>query len=192
MNLIDEQKGSEMLEGELLFSGEKFENKNNIAEAVKAGDIPSLLEWIDLKKTKLYKLAWAYLRNHADVEDVFHNTIIKVIENAHKLKNEAAFEGWFISILLNECRKILRNKKRVLLSEDIYDDVIVRTLDDEDIKHDLSEGLKNIDEDYKEVVILKYYSGYSQKEIAEILNMPIGTVKNKIFRGLRALREILR
>ena len=181
-----------MLEGELLFSGEKFENKNNIAEAVKAGDIPSLLEWIDLKKTKLYKLAWAYLRNHADVEDVFHNTIIKVIENAHKLKNEAAFEGWFISILLNECRKILRNKKRVLLSEDIYDDVIVRTLDDEDIKHDLSEGLKNIDEDYKEVVILKYYSGYSQKEIAEILNMPIGTVKNKIFRGLRALREILR
>lgn len=163
----------------------------DIVQNLKNGEIDSLIEWIDVRKSKLYKMAWAYLRNHGDVEDVFHNTIIKVVENIDKLKKQEAFESWFISILLNECRKILRDKRRILPSEEIEILNNQTSPSSYDSKADLINGLKSIDEGYKELIILKYYSGYSQKEIAEILDIPLGTVKTKIFRGLRALRDLL-
>ena len=53
------------------------------------------------------------------------------------------------------------------------------------------EEINEIDEIYKEVVVLKYVSGYSQEEIAKILDIPIGTVKSRIYRGLRDLGRLL-
>lgn len=125
------------------------------------------------------------------MEDVFHNTIIKVVENAGNLKNEDAFETWFVSILLNECRKILRNKKHMELSEEVEIDNNTFNSEEQAVKVDIINGLKLLDEETKELIVLKYYSGYSQQEIAEILKMPIGTVKTKIFRGLKRLRKVL-
>jgi RNA polymerase sigma-70 factor (ECF subfamily) len=162
-----------------------------VVKSVKKGKVDTLLEWIDLNKDKLYRISWAYLKNHADIEDVFHNTIIKVMENAHKLNKEEAFEAWFISILLNECRKILRNNKRMVPTEEVEISECICASEEENIKLELTEGLKKIDEEYKDLIVLKYYCGYSQKEIADILDMPLGTVKTKLFRGLRVLRDIL-
>ncbi len=164
---------------------------STIAKSIKRGNIEVLLQWIDVNKQKLYRMSWSYLKNNTEVEDVFHNTIIKVTQNINKLKNEQAFEGWFVSILLNECRKILRDKRRVQPSEYIELVDTACSLENQAESLDLIDGLKSIDEEYKELIILKYYSGYTQKEIAEILNIPIGTVKTKIFRGLKMLRKIL-
>ncbi len=171
-----------------------MEGKKNISipiKSIKKGNIEVLLEWVELNKEKLYKISWAYLKSHADVEDVFHDTIIKIIENVNKLKNEEAFEAWFISILLNECRKTLRNKKRMQLSDDIEINNNISYSEEQAEKIDLINELKKLDEEYKEIIILKYYSGYSQKEIAEILSIPLGTVKTKIFRGIKILRQVL-
>jgi RNA polymerase sigma-70 factor (ECF subfamily) len=167
-------------------------NAAMIAKSMKKGDVEVLLQWIDVNKQKLYRMSWSYLKNSSDVEDVFHNTIIKVFENINKLQSDQAFEGWFISILLNECRKILRDRRKVQPSEYIeLDDTAYRS-ETQAESLDLIDGLKSIDEEYKKLIILKYCSGYSQKEIAEIFNMPIGTVKTKIFRGLKMLRKTLR
>nr|WP_284703685.1 RNA polymerase sigma factor [Clostridium swellfunianum] len=144
-----------------------------------------------MNKDKLYRMCFSYVKNNADVEDVFHNTAIKVIENIQKLKSEEAFEKWVISIMLNECRKLLREKKKVLISEEIEVSSEINVLAEQEERMDLINGLKKIDEKHKEMIILKYYSGYSQKEIAEILDIPLGTVKTKLFRGLKMLRDIL-
>jgi len=162
-----------------------------IARSIRKGKADVLLQWIDLNRNKLYRMSWAYLKNHADVEDVFHNTIIKVMENINKLKKEEAFETWFISILLNECRTLLRKNKKIISSEELEADSCICAAEDENLKLELAEGLKKIDEEYRELIVLKYYSGYSQQEIADILKIPLGTVKSKLFRGLRVLRDVL-
>ena len=59
-------------------------------------------------------------------------------------------------------------------------------------QYNFFEEINGIDEIYKEVVILKYVSGYSQEEIGKILDIPIGTVKSRIYRGLRDLRKLLK
>ena len=153
---------------------------------ISKGDLEAINSWIIVKKDKLYKICWSYLYNHSDIEDVLQNTMISAYENIKSLRKIDLFETWFISILLNECRKSLRDKKRVIPQEDIeihgqYKD-----------QYNFFEEINSIDEIYKEVVILKYVSGYSQEEIAKILDIPIGTVKSRIYRGLRDLRKLLK
>ena len=112
--------------------------------------------------------------------------MISAYENIKSLRKLDSFETWFISILLNECRKMLRDRKRVIPEEKIEIHGNYRD------QYNFFEEINRIDEIYKEVVILKYVSGYSQEEIAKILDIPIGTVKSRIYRGLRDLRKLLK
>lgn len=58
---------------------------------IKKGKLEVLNEWIENRKEKLYKIAWSYLYNHEDVEDVFQDTIIKTYENIKKLHKKKIF-----------------------------------------------------------------------------------------------------
>lgn len=108
--------------------------------------------------------------------------MIKVYENISTLKNEDYFETWYISILINGCRQNLRNRKKEILKEDIKYEEYHKD------EYNFFEELHSLDEIFKEVIVLKYISGYSQKEIGEILDIPLGTVKSRIYRGLRELK----
>lgn len=162
-----------------------LDNKK-LMKRIAKGDLEAINTWITSKKDKLYKISWSYLYNHSDIEDVLQNTMISAYENINSLRKIDLFESWFISILLNECRKSLRDRKRVLPEGNVeihghYKD-----------QYSFFEEINEIDEIYKEVVILKYVSGYSQEEIAKILDIPLGTVKSRIYRGLRDLRKELK
>lgn len=160
----------------------KFRDKKFIKD-IKKGKLEVLVDWIQWRKSKLYKIAWSYLYNHQDIEDTFQDTLIKVYENIDGLKNENYFETWYITILINECRKKLKKSKREILKEDIvYEEY---HLD----KYQFFEELNSLDEKHREVIVLKYISGYTQDEIAKILDIPIGTVKSRIYRGLKELRS---
>ena len=95
-----------------------LENKQ-LVNKIKKGQLQFLVQWLEDNKDKLYKISWSYLYNHADIEDVFQDTLIKVYENIHTLKNPNYFESWYISILLNECRKKLRENKKEVLKENV-------------------------------------------------------------------------
>ncbi len=149
--------------------------------------LAELVKWMDERKKKYYKIGWAYLQNQFDIEDVFQNTILIVHEKRHQLREERYFETWVTRIFINECKRIYRQRKKLLYM----------TLDDQtaeqhhDLRPEVLEGLEQIDELYREVIILKYISGYSQEEIAQILDIAVGTVKSRISRGFKALRQVM-
>lgn len=145
-----------------------------------------LYEWFNIRKDKYYKIGWAYLHNHYDVEDVFQNTIIKVCENINQLREERFFETWVTSIFINECKRILRDRQRVSITDELNEIEIQHS---QDSHLELKEGLNMLEDIHREVLILKYITGYSQEEISQILDIPIGTVKSRIYRGLRELRS---
>lgn len=162
-----------------------LDNKR-LVNKIKKGQLQFLVQWIDGNKDKLYKISWSYLYNHADIEDVFQDTLIKVYENINTLKNANYFESWYISILINECRKKLRHRKKEVLKESIdYDEYYID-------EYNFFQELNSIDEIYKEAIVLKYISGYTQEEIANILDIPLGTVKSRIYRGLKSLRRLIK
>lgn len=152
-------------------------------KALRKNKFELLIKWTEKRNDKFYKIAWSYLYNHEDVEDMLQETILKAYEKIDTLKKENYFETWFTSILINECRQKLRKRKKEVLSDDI--EIVGEHID----SYNFYEELNLIDGNFKEAIFLKYISGYSQEEIGEILDIPIGTVKSRIYRGLKAIRK---
>lgn len=147
----------------------------------------AIIHWFDTRKSKFYKIGWAYLKSHHDVEDVFHNTIIKVHEKIHQLKEEQYFDTWVTSIFINECRNLYRKNKQ----REMEGPVVTEDMSQHETKVEVLDGLAQLDEKYKEIIILKYMKGFSQDEIAEILKVPVGTIKSRLYRGLILLRKVI-
>lgn len=146
-----------------------------------------MVTWMAERQHKYYKIGWAYLQNRFDIEDVFQNTILIAHEKRHQLREEQYLETWVTRMFINECKKILKHQQKhslLPMEEQITDST-------PNIKVDVIEGLEQLDEMYSDVIILKYMSGYSQEEIAELLDIAVGTVKSRISRGFMALREIM-
>ncbi|MER2090569.1 MAG: RNA polymerase sigma factor [Sporosarcina sp.] len=154
---------------------------------IKKQDMNAVLDWFDERESKFYKIGWGYLKNHHDVEDVFHNTIIKVHDKIGQLKEDKYFETWVTSIFINECRAIYRKRKQQVVNNP-------RETEDSspfETTIEVLEDLDQLDDIHKEIILLKYLQGFSQKEIALILKLPVGTVKSRLYRGLMMLRKII-
>lgn len=154
-----------------------------LLKKIKKQDMQAVLDWFDARQSKFYKIGWAYLKNHHDVEDIFHNTILKVHDKIGQLKEDTYFETWVTSIFINECRAVYRKRE-----QQVPEKVESNPLDSQ---LELLEDLDQLEDIHKEVIILKYLQGYSQQDIADILNLPVGTVKSRLYRGLIVLRQLI-
>lgn len=169
------------------FKNKKTENSfKKLKKEIAKYNLESLYDWFDIRKDKYYRIGWAYLYNHYDVEDVFQTTIIKVHDNINQLREERFFETWVTSIFINECKRILRSRQRISTTDDLNE---VEIQHSQNSHLELKEGLNMLEDIHREVLVLKYISGYLQEEISQILDIPIGTVKSRIYRGLRELRS---
>lgn len=149
--------------------------------------LTEIIKWMDDRKTKYYKIGWAYLQNQFDIEDVFQNTILLIHEKKNQLREERYFETWVTRIFINECKRIYRQRRKIT-----YITVGDRFANNHsNVSLEVIEGLEYLDESHREVIILKYISGYSQEEIAQMLDIAVGTVKSRISRGFKALREVM-
>lgn len=158
-----------------------------VLEKIKKQDMNAVIDWFTARQSKYYKLGWSYLKNHQDVEDVFHNTIMKVHDKIGQLKEDRYFESWVTSIFINECRAIYRKQKssEVAFPQDMGASSRFQA------EFEMLEDLDRLDEKYREIIMLRYLQGYSQKEIATIFKLPVGTVKSRLYRGLLMLRKII-
>lgn len=156
-----------------------------ILKKIKKKDMNAVLDWFDTRKEKFYRIGWAYLKNHHDIEDVFQNTILKVHDKIGQLREDAYFETWVTSIFINECRDFYRknNQKQQLVEE------IASSTEDRESSIDVRQAINRLEEKYRAVIVLKYLKGYAQEEIAAALKLPVGTVKSRLYRGLLHLKK---
>src|SRR5690554_5286237 len=102
-------------------AGEKVEAKILIKKA-KRGDKEALLQLVMDQKDDYYKLAYVYLKNPEDSMDVMQDMIIILYENISKLRKEDSFYSWSKTILVNECKKKLRNRKKIISLENMREE----------------------------------------------------------------------
>ena len=137
----------------------------------------------------LYRLAYYYLGNSQDAEDVVGETVLKAYENFGKLRNEEAFKGWIFKILVNQCNTKLRrrmSRQTVELAEELkYEAPLEDQLS-------VSELLKDLSDEERKIVVLSVYGGYKGEEIAKLLKKPHSTVRSKYRRALKKLEEKLK
>ena len=170
-----------------LISFLNYKKKSNIIKA-KNGDNEAFLELINENKLNIYRVARGILSNEHDIEDAIQNTIIKAYEKINTLKKNEFFRTWLVRILINECNEIIRKNKRIVSinesnHEEKYNDYY------ENI--DLTNAINSLSEELRVTTVLFYFEDMSIKDIALILNIPNGTVRSRLSRARKILREII-
>ncbi|NMC56306.1 MAG: RNA polymerase sigma factor [Eubacteriaceae bacterium] len=136
---------------------------------------------------KALRVAAAVVRSDAAAADVVHEAFLRVYLNMHKFDNTKSFEPWFYRILINECRRAYRKINEAAPIEE-YQNLAEPVKSEYDF---LYEAIGQLKKSQRIPIILRYLSGYSDKEVALILRLNLTTVKARIKRGKEKLRLIL-
>ena len=138
-------------------------------------------------KDGMYRLAFSILRNDADAQDAVSEAIVLAFEKCHKLRKRSSAKSWLMQILVNSSKKIaVQSNKYVLLENEIQYEQAEEFKDD-----DMWETVMELDEEFREVVVLYYYEQFSVREIGKMLRVPEGTVKSRLARAREKLLRII-
>jgi len=148
------------------------------------GDKEAFVRIIRRSEASLYQASRAILNSDDDCADAIQETILNAYRSIHRLKEPAYFRTWIIRILINECKRLLKLKNNVipfhLVQEPSqYEHGFSRI--------ELQEEVDRLEEDLHTIIRLYYYCDLSIKDIAEVLELPDGTVKSRLYRA----REVL-
>jgi RNA polymerase sigma-70 factor (ECF subfamily) len=155
----------------------------------------------------MYSAAYRLTRNAADAEDLVQETFLRAYRGFHQFEPGTNLKAWLYRILMNTFINIYRKKQREpqTISDDEVEDwylyskmveggaepsaeaEVLEKIPDEDVQ----EALMSLPEQFRTAVLLADVEGFSYKEIAEIMDVPIGTVMSRLHRGRKALEKRL-
>ncbi|MFB6801505.1 sigma-70 family RNA polymerase sigma factor [Peribacillus butanolivorans] len=160
-----------------------------LVKKAQKGDDKAFLKLFQQYEEGIYRMAYVYVKNESDALDVVQEVAYRSFKKIETLKNPEYFKTWLIKIAITCSIDLVRKNKNVVQLKPEYDECF--SFEDEDIPLSitLQELLDQLNEDEKSIVILKFYEGYSFKEIADLLNMPIGSAKSVLYRALGKLRK---
>lgn len=136
----------------------------------------------------IFRLAFSYLKNQADADDVTQNVLLSLYRREKPFHDSGHLKSWLIRVTVNECKKIWRSPWR--RTEDIADYAEKMPFEEKRYS-DLFQAIMGLDVKYRAVIVLYYYEGYSIPEIANLLNIPGGTVGTRLARAREKLKDTL-
>lgn len=134
----------------------------------------------------LYRVSATMLFSQFDREDAIQECVLKALSHRERLRDDRAMQGWVVRILINECRQIYRRRKRETPMEALPEPEPAPDADQEVFR-----ALFSLPEKLRLPMVLYYADGYHVDEIARILRLPTGTIKSRLSRGRKALKQAL-
>jgi len=170
-----------------------------LIEACRAGETSAFDVLVGRWEDRIRGAAYRVLGSEDEARDVAQEAFLKAYRGLAGFKQEARFSSWLYQIALNLCRDRLRRRKtRATVSLDEMEEagpVMAETrpgaherLVELDLAHTVRRAIEALPEEQREVVILKEYEGLTFLEIAQALEVPVSTVKTRLYRGLGQLR----
>jgi RNA polymerase sigma-70 factor, ECF subfamily len=152
------------------------------------GNEEAFTHLINSKKEQLYRTAFAYVKNKEDALDIIQDTVYKAYISIDKLKEPKYFNTWLTKILINNAITFMKkNSKIIYLEENELNNVSCLEYNSDE-KLDLLYAVDELEEKIKKVIILKYLNDLTICEVAKVLEIPEGTVKTYINKGLSKLK----
>jgi len=143
------------------------------------------------RRNKLYRIAYSWCHEQALADDLVQETIYKALKNASKLRDVNTLDSWLYRILYNCWHDYLRVKGRnvELVDEEQVDQS--ENYQQSQIVKRVRASVEQLPLALREVVTLADFAGFSYAQIAEITEVPIGTVMSRLFRARKNLKEQL-
>ena len=170
----------------------------DLMEFVQMGNDLAFTELVFRYNNRLQNFLFRYTQNHKDSEDLVQETFLRVHKSRHSYERIAKFSTWMYPIAINLAKSLYKRKKRMQLisihkndsDPDSFDFLLedASILQDEKLHQTLSlqklqEAVDSLQDEFKQVVILRDIEQMSYEEISEKIGVPMGTVKSRINRG---------
>jgi len=174
-----------------------------LVAAFQDGDASAFDELVRRWDRKIHGAIYRVVGSDEDTRDLCQEAFLKAYRGLGTFKREARFSSWLYQIAINVCRDRLRRRRgRIAVSLDDVEETRdggLRTaapsplelVEARDLRHLVEEAMATLSAEEREVVILKEYQELTFPEIAETLEVPLSTVKTRLYRGLAQLRHRL-
>ena len=151
----------------------------------------------------LYRVALRLTGNAAEADDLVQETMLKAYRAWHQFERGTNAKGWLLTILrhafINEYRRRTRHPETVDIDaiepfsvfQEVQDDDPQGTFFDRIVDDEVLRAIDTLPEQFRETVVLSDVEGLSYEEIARVLEVPVGTVKSRLFRARRMLQQKL-
>lgn len=182
-------------------------NDEDLMAAFQEGEMAAFDILVSRYKDPLMNYIYRFLGDMKECEDLLQETFLRVFRNRHSYRRIAKYSTWLYTIAGNLARSEYRKRKRRRLYSlqavnrddeeyelEIPDDSFLPDTQTESTMQDrfVQATLKQIPEEFREVVVLRDIQQLSYEEIAEITGLPMGTVKSRINRGRTKLQQLLK
>ena len=148
-----------------------------------------LIQYILENQDRFYRVAYSYTRHQEDALDVVQSAVCKALEAHKNIKNEDAIKTWFYKILINECLTVIKKRKRFLPADEVLGQEEVYYEKGYEQDDDMEKELDSLELDVQGIIKLRFFEELSLKEISRITGLNLNTVKTKLYRGLKQLKE---
>jgi len=172
-------------------------DEQHLVGRIQAGDEWAFAEIVHIYKDRIVNYLYQVTGDYQKAADLSQETFLRVFFKANKYRPIAPFSSWIYAIASNLAKTELKKNRRANLVsfDDIQPGLEASTPSEEStdsgLIKNLRQALEALNPRYRIPVVLKDIEGYSQEEIAEIIQRPIGTVKARISRGRNILKKQL-
>ncbi|RPI28837.1 MAG: sigma-70 family RNA polymerase sigma factor [Acidobacteria bacterium] len=166
------------------------------------GDGACFGELAERWQRRIFSFVCRHVGNVEEAQDLTQDTFAKAYQNLDRLTDPARFSSWLYKIALNECRMRFRRGRNIthisLEKEDESEGIDIadattpeRHLADKEKSLLLKEAFQALPEEQRSVILMKEYQNLKFHEISEIMNVPLSTVKSRMYLGLKTLRRLM-
>lgn len=173
-----------------------------LIHALQSGNEDAFNELYERYYRLVYFIAYELTRSDADAKDILQDTFLQVRRSIHSLQDTERFKPWLNRIVINKCKNLFRSRRHVDLDQDdlwyqyhvneerryMLPEANLHERSDQRIIHEM---LGRLSITQREVLIMRYFQHMSMKEMAEVLEVPEGTVKTRLMYGKNHLKKMI-
>ena len=177
----------------------------------KKGDVDSFEVLVKKHQKRMFNIAYRMIGNYEEACDIVQDAFVSAFRNLKGFKGKSKFSTWLYTIVMNLSKNRLKRLKTQLHREQFSLDNPVLTndgqikvepassdpsalekLEKRDVQQKVQGCINSLDDEFREVLILRDIQGFSYGEISDLLKAPEGTVKSRLFRAREALKDCLK
>ncbi len=169
-----------------------MEHDLSIVKQAIAGNKESFEQLLILEEEKLFYTALSYVGQKEDALDAIQEAACKAYLTVHQLKHPEFFSTWLFRILIHECYRLLKKGQKIMPYEE--SELLNRLQEQKSVMEypiDLSDAIQHLNHSQQMAIILFYYHDLPIKDIAEVMEKPVSTIKTYLHRGKKQLKREL-
>jgi len=164
------------------------ESDEGLMQSFKKGETPAFRELFERYKNPVFAFVRRRVNDAGRAEEITQDIFLALVQRRNGYEVRARFRTYLYKIALN---RVAEEHRKRSLSESLTTSPEATGGGDPNVVQQVREALGRLEPGQREVVLLREYEGLSYQEIAEVLKMPVGTVRSRLFRAKLALRDLL-